>query len=58
MRFRKNGAFARSSAICPNNNKQVRQQVNTFSSFVDGTQIYGSSIERAKLLRTSDGKLN
>ena len=33
----------------------VRQQFNAMSSFIDGTNVYGTTIERAYALRTLDG---
>ncbi len=35
--------------------KAFRRQINNLSSFIDGSNIYGSSVSRLKALRTNDG---
>ena len=34
----------------------MRNQVNTITSYVDGSQIYGNDEKKAKSLRLLDGK--
>ena len=50
--------FTRSAAACQTDNENVtpREQLNTITSFIDGSQIYGSSSEVAKRLRDLDCK--
>ncbi|XP_070556082.1 peroxidasin-like [Ptychodera flava] len=54
--------FIRSSAVCGTGYKTAsgrpvpRQQVNAITSYIDASQIYGSSRTRADSLRAFDGK--
>jgi len=50
--------FTRSAAACQTDSENVspREQLNTITSFIDGSQIYGSSGEVAENLRDLDCK--
>ena len=52
--------FARSQPACHSKsqgwNRDMRNQVNTITSYVDGSQIYGNDEKKAKSLRLLDGK--
>ncbi|XP_066927072.1 uncharacterized protein [Clytia hemisphaerica] len=51
--------FARSRPACHSSsqgwNRNMRNQVNTISSYVDASQVYGNNDAHAKKLRTLDG---
>lgn len=49
--------FIRSAAVCQtkNDNIEARQQMNTITSFIDASMVYGSSTESALKLRRNDG---
>lgn len=47
--------LVRSQPIC---GERVRQQYNVLTAYVDASQVYGSNLERAAVLRTyADGRL-
>ncbi|XP_059079533.1 myeloperoxidase-like isoform X2 [Tigriopus californicus] len=44
--------FVRSTPFCQESPYHVREQMNAITAYVDGSQIYGSDVERAISLRT------
>ena len=50
--------FLRSEVLAGTGDSTARQQENLITSWIDGSQVYGSDEERASWLRTfSQGKL-
>ena len=51
--------FTRSAAACQTDSKNIkpREQLNLITSYIDGSQIYGSSLEHSKSLRDYKGEV-
>ncbi|XP_072807783.1 eosinophil peroxidase-like [Vicugna pacos] len=49
--------FFRSAPACPRNRNKVRNQINTLTSFVDASMVYGSEVSLALRLRNRTNHL-